>query len=319
MSPTETIESTTAGPETSVPLGGFGFTPILVWGNTGERVYETGVNRGVLYPCDNLGAYGTGVVWNGLTTVTESPQGATASPMYADNIKYLNLISVETFEATINAYTYPEEWAACDGSAVPSAGLHVGQQHRNMFGLSYCTQIGNDIDGSDHGYKLHLVWGAIAKPSQKAFATINDQPAAIDFSWDLTTTPVAVTGLKPTASMTIDTTKVDATKLTSLLTILYGSGGVAPRLPLPDEVIAIFVGSGLTSVDMGVLAKQPSYNSGTHVITLPTVTGVQWKINGVNKAAGAQPALTAGQVAIVKATAQSGYLITGDDTWTYDY
>ena len=210
----------------------------LVWDQIGDRIYETGVKMGVLYPQES-GAYPKGVAWNGLTAVTESPSGAEASPMYADDIKYLNLMSNEEFGATIEAYTYPPEFEACDGSASIATGVSIGQQSRKAFGLCYRTTVGNDTDGNDHGYKLHLIYGALAAPSEKAYATINDSPEAITFSWEVTTTPVDVTGFKPTASVTIDSTKVDAGKLKALEDILYGSESEEARLPLPDEIIEL--------------------------------------------------------------------------------
>jgi hypothetical protein len=213
--------------------------PTLVWDQTGERFYETGVRNGVLYPRDTTGAYPLGVAWNGLTAVTESPSGAEATPIYADDIKYLNLISAEEFGATIEAYTYPDEFAACDGSAEIEDGVFAGQQPRQAFGLAYKTVIGNDTDGDTHGYKLHLIYNAIAAPSEKAYATINDSPEAITFSWEVSTTPVVVTGFKPTASLTIDSTKADATNLASLEAQLFGANAQAPTLPLPDAVVAI--------------------------------------------------------------------------------
>jgi len=218
----------------------------LVWDQVGERLYETGVDHGVLYIPDATGDYNTGFAWNGLTTVTESPSGAEATPIYADNIKYLNLISAEEFGATIEAFTYPEEFAQCDGSAVPQPGISVGQQARSTFGLSYRTRVGNDLEGADLGYKLHLVYGAVAAPTEKAYATINDSPEAITFSWEISTTPVAVTGLKPTSVITIDSTVVDPTELAALEAILYGAVATEPSLPLPDEVIALFPG-GVTA------------------------------------------------------------------------
>lgn len=307
----------------------------LTWDNTGERLYETGVDHGVLYPRDSDGVYSLGVAWNGLTTITESPAGADATPTYADNIKYLNLISVETFDATINAYTYPDEWAACDGSEEPVSGVMVGQQSRQTFGLCYRTRIGNDIDGTDHGYKLHLVYGATAKPSQKAYASINDQPSAIDFGWDITTIPVAVTGLKPTASMTIDSTKVDAGNLADLELILYGTTGVDPRLPLPDEVITIMT-SGLTNVDLAAAGHYPTYNTGTHTVTYPaSFTGVtNWTqviqtidgsgnvtgtVSTTTKAAAATTVLSSGQRAVITPNVADGYTPVGDDEWVFDY
>lgn len=213
--------------------------PKLVWDKTGERYYETGVKQGVLYPIDSKGAYPKGVAWNGLTNVTESPSGAEATALYADDIKYLNLISTEEFGGTIEAYTYPDEFAECDGSASLAAGVYIGQQPRKTFGFSYRTTLGNDVDNNNYGYKLHLVYGALASPSEKAYATINDSPEAITFSWEFSTTPVNVTGFKPTACITIDSTKVDPQKLAALEAILYGGDEAEARLPLPDEVAQI--------------------------------------------------------------------------------
>lgn len=213
--------------------------PKLVWDKTGERYYETGVKQGVLYPIDNQGTYPKGVAWNGLTNVTESPSGAEATALYADDIKYLTLISTEEFGGTIEAYTYPDEFAECDGSASLATGVYIGQQPRKTFGLCYRTTVGNDVDNNNYGYKLHLVYGALASPSEKAYATINDSPEAITFSWEFSTTPVNVTGFKPTACITIDSTKVDAEKLTALEKILYGDDETEARLPLPDEVAQV--------------------------------------------------------------------------------
>lgn len=207
----------------------------LVWDQAGERLYETGVKYGVLYVQEGA-AYPKGVAWNGLTAVTESPSGAEATPLYADDTKYLNLMSAEEFGATIEAYTYPDEFMACDGSASLSEGVYIGQQARKAFGLCYRTTIGNDVVNNDYGYKLHLIYGALASPSEKAYATINDSPEAITFSWEVNTTPVNVTGHKPTACLTIDSTKVSPEKLTALEDILYGKEQAEPRLPLPDEI-----------------------------------------------------------------------------------
>ncbi len=211
----------------------------LVWDSTGERYYETGVKQGVLYPVDLSGKYSKGVAWNGLTAVTESPSGAEPNPLYADDIKYLNLTSAEEFGATIEAYTYPDEFAECDGSAEIADGVVIGQQKRKKFGLCYRTTLGNDVEGSDYGYKLHLIYGAMASPSEKGYATVNDSPEAITFSWEITTTPVSVPGFKPTASITIDSTKVDNNKLIALENILYGNETTEPKLPLPDEIISL--------------------------------------------------------------------------------
>jgi hypothetical protein len=210
----------------------------LVWDATGDRLYETGVDHGVLYIPDNTGVYALGVAWNGLTTVTESPAGAEANAQYADNIKYLNLLSAETFGGTIEAFTYPDEFGQCDGTAAPADGVLLGQQGRHVFGLCYRTRLGNDLEGVDHGYKLHLIYGALAAPSEKAYATINDSPAAIAFSWAISTTPVQVTGYKPTSLIVVDSTVVDPAKLSSLEDILYGASAAA-KLPLPDEVITL--------------------------------------------------------------------------------
>lgn len=224
----------------------------LVWDKTGEHYYETGVKNGVLYPMSASGTYPKGVAWNGLTAITESPSGAEATALYADDIKYLNLMSNEEFGATVEAYTYPDEFAECDGSASLTEGVYIGQQARKTFGLCYRTTLGNDSKGNDYGYKLHIIYGAMASPSEKAYSTINDSPDAITFSWELSTTPVAVANFKPTASLTIDSTKVEAQKLAALEEILYGkdgtgedhsTGAVDPRLPLPDEIANIMKGT----------------------------------------------------------------------------
>lgn len=223
----------------------------LVWDQTGERFYETGVDRGVLYPQVD-GLYPRGVAWNGLTGVTESPSGAEATAIYADNIKYLSLMSAEEFGATVEAYTYPDEFAECDGSASIATGVVIGQQARKTFGLCYRTILGNDVKSNDYGYKIHIIYGAMASPSEKGYATVNDSPEAITFSWEISTTPVSVAGFKPTACLTIDSTKADPTKLKALEDILYGkdpSGaelddGVEARLPLPDEIATLMKEAG---------------------------------------------------------------------------
>lgn len=225
----------------------------LVWDKTGERLYETGVDRGVLYPLSVEGTYTPGVAWNGLTGVTESPSGAESTALYADNIKYLNMLSAEEFGCTIEAYTYPDEFKQCDGSAELTAGVSIGQQSRKVFGFCYRTLLGNDVDGTDHGYKLHLIYGCQASPSEKGYATVNDSPEAITLSWEVTTTPVNVTGFKPTACITIDSTTADPTCLAKLEEILYGKDAgeepssepaVDPRLPLPDEVKTLMTKAG---------------------------------------------------------------------------
>lgn len=211
----------------------------IKWDETGKRLYETGLDQGVLFPMGADGNYAAGVAWNGLTAVSESPSGAEATPLYADNIKYLNMVSAEDFGCTIEAYTYPPEFEVCDGSAEIAPGVTVGQQSRKIFGLSYRTKIGNDVDGQDHGYKLHLVYGGLASPSEKNRQTVNDSPEAVTFSWEVTTTPVEVPGFKPAAHLTIDSTKTDAAKLKALEDLLYGTEAAESKLPLPTEVIAL--------------------------------------------------------------------------------
>lgn len=213
---------------------------ILTWDTTGTKRYEAGVDKGVLYIPDATGVYTAGYAWNGLTAVTEKPSGAEANAQYADNIKYLNLISAEDFACTIEAFTYPNEFAQCDGTASPKVGVAVGQQPRKPFGFSYRTKVGNDVAGLGLGYKLHLVYGCMASPAEKAYSTINDSPEALTFSWDVTTTPVNVAGLSPTAILTIDSTRVAAAQLTTLEQSLYGTASASPMLPTPDAVIALF-------------------------------------------------------------------------------
>ena len=214
----------------------------IVWDESGKRIYETGVRKGVLYLQDAQGAYTKGVAWNGLTAVTESPSGAEPTALYADDIKYLELFSAEEFGATIEAYTYPAEFEKCDGSASLGTGVTIGQQDRATFGLCYRTVLGNDVKGSEFGYKLHLIYGAKAKPSEKGYQTINDSPEAITFSWEISTTPVNVAGFKPTACVTIDSTKIEPEKLTQIETLLYGDTSAEAKLPLPDEIAGILKG-----------------------------------------------------------------------------
>lgn len=286
---------------------------MLTWDEVGEREYETGVDRGVLYQPDGAGAYGGGVPWNGLTTVTESPSGAESNPQFADNIKYLNLLSAEEFGGTIEAFTYPDEFGQNDGTVQPSNGVAVGQQARKPFGLCYRSLIGNDTDGTDHGYRLHLVYGAQASPSEKAYATINDSPEAIAFSWEFTTTPVAVTGLKPSALITIDSTEVAPAALAALEAILYADDA---RLPLPDEVIDIF-GGGVTAVDLDLAANQPTFNNATGVVTIPATAGVEYYVDGELAAPGAQPAIAIGETSDVTAEPQDGFTLNGDNDWSF--
>lgn len=212
---------------------------VLKWDEDGKRLYETGVDHGVLYPAASNGGYDKGVAWNGLTSVQESPSGAEATPLYADNIKYLNLLSVEEFGATVEAYTYPDEFEECDGSKELAKGVSVGQQARKKFGLCYRTKIGNDEDGNDHGYKLHIIYNCLAAPASKEYSSVNDSPEAITLSWELTTTPVNVPGGKPTATLTIDSTKVSPEDLKKIEDALYGTESEEPKLLLPAEVAAL--------------------------------------------------------------------------------
>ena len=215
----------------------------IEWDKTGEKIYETGVKKGVLYLPNETGEYVKGVAWNGLTAVTESPSGAESTPLYADDIKYVELFSAEEFGATLECYTYPDEFAECDGSAEVAPGVIIGQQNRKTFGLCYRTTLGNDVKGNEFGYKLHLIYGAKASPSEKSYSTINDSPEAITFSYEITTTPVNVTGHKPTACLTINSTKVEANKLQQLEAMLYGAESTEAKLPLPDEVINLLKSS----------------------------------------------------------------------------
>lgn len=287
----------------------------LLWDQVGERRYETGVDQGVLFIPTN-GVYTIGYAWNGLTTVTESPSGAEATPLYADNIKYLNLVSAEEFGCTIEAFTYPDQFAQCDGTAVPQPGVSVGQQSRKQFGLAYRTRVGNDVSGADLGYKIHLVYGATAAPSEKPYATINDTPEAVPFSWEVTTTPVSITGLKPTSILTIDSTKVTAPNLLALENAIYGTAGTDPRLPLPDEVVAMFTGSLTLATPVS-----PTFTSATGVITIPATTGVDYRrsdtnviVTGTTTIAG-----TTGATLIIYATPKPGYYFAGtsDDDWQF--
>lgn len=286
----------------------------LHWDGVGEKRYETGVDHGVLYIPNGSGVYDDGVAWNGLVSVTESPSGAEPNAQYADNLKYLNLTSAEEFGATLEAFTYPDEFNEFDGSASPVPGVRIGQQSRKSFGLSYRTKIGNDVEGDDLGYKLHLVYGATASPSEKAYSTVNDSPEPITFSWEIATVPVQVPGFKPTSIITIDSTEVDAGDLQDLEDFLYGTAGTDPSLPTPAALIAIF-GTGLTVVT----PTAPTYNSGTKVITIPAVTGVTYYINDVAKTAGAQPAITTDTV--VEARPNTGYRFPDvtDSDWFFEF
>lgn len=284
----------------------------LEWDQVGKRLYETGVDHGVLYIPLN-GVYSSGYAWNGLTAVTEAPSGAEPTPLYADNIKYLNVLSREDFMATVEAFTYPAQFEQCDGSASPQPGVSIAQQSRKTFGLSYRTRVGNDELYADFGYKLHLIYGALAAPSEKSYATINDSPEAITFSWELSTTEVAVTGYKPTSLLTIDSTKVAAAKLTVLENALYGTATVDPRLPLPNEVLGMFSGSNTVTA----APPSPTYNATTKALTIPVVTGVDYRIDNIIVTG----TLTITKDTLVTATPQVGYVFpaTADDDWFFAF
>lgn len=277
----------------------------LSWDDTGQRTFETGVSQGVLYQIDNTGAYVDGVAWNGLTTVTEKPAGADSNKQYADNIVYLNLLAAETFGGTIEAFTYPLEFEQNDGTAAPTPGVTVGQQPRKPFGFCFKSLKGNDTEGNSHGYKLHLIWNALAAPSEKAYATVNDSPAPIGFSWDVSTTPVnvgTVLGVPyaPTSQMTIDSTLVDPAKLATLESYLYGTVSDDPTLPSPAQVITIMASTLTTATPAA-----PTYSSSTDLITIPSTTGVLYYIDGVNVPAGDFGPITSNK--LVKAKPALGY------------
>jgi hypothetical protein len=279
------------------------------WDGTGNREYETGVDHGVLY-LPQGSTYSNGVPWNGLSTVTETPSGAESNPVYADNIKYLNLLSVEEFGGTIEAYTFPDEFEQFDGGVVFSGGVRIGQQNRPPFGLSYRTRVGNDVQGDDFGYKLHLVYGAQASPSERAYATVNDSPEAMALSWEFSTTPVPVTGHKPTSLVTIDSTKVDADDLAALELILYGSEGVNPRLPLPDEVIALFSGTAVA-----VTPTTPTFANNT--ITIPNDADTVYYIDG-EVVTGDVPVTPGDTVFVTAQPAPGNYFSDGvDNDWSF--
>lgn len=257
----------------------------IVWDKTGERFYETGVDHAVLYPISAAGLYNKGVPWNGITAINESPSGAEPNNLYADNIKYLVLVGAEDFGLTIEAYTYPDEWEECDGSAEIAPGVIAGQQNRKVFGLSYRTKLGNDVDGQDHGYKLHLVYGGLASPSERGYQTVNDSPEPINPSWEVTTTPVDVPGFKPTARLIITSTKADPAKLAALEEILYGSDTAEPRLPLPEEVIellksAVTVVTSAESADATLLGKKVSDLQSNVVVGENSISGSLKHVTG---------------------------------------
>lgn len=251
---------------------------VLEWDKVGERRYENGVDHGVLYIPDNVGAYLNGYAWNGLVSVTESPTGAEPNKQYADNIPYVTLTSAEEFGGTIEAFTYPDEFGQCDGTLEPEPGLYIGQQPRKSFGLVYRTRIGNDLN-EQAGYKLHLIYGAKAAPSEKANTTVNDSPEAMTFSWELTTTPVGLPGYSPTAQLTLDSTKVDPAILADIEEILFGSVSSDPELPDPATILGMLAGTLTTTA----LPTAPTFNSGTNTITFPSVTGVRYTVDGVTR------------------------------------
>lgn len=286
----------------------------LTWDDVGERFFETGVDHGVLY-IPTAGVYDQGVAWNGLTGVTETPSGAEPTALYADNEKYLNLISLEELGGTITAYTYPDEFAVCDGTAEPTPGVFVGQQARSTFGLSYRTRVGNDEEGDALGYKLHLLYGATAKPSERAYATVNDSPAAIEFSWEISTTPVAVTGRRPTSLLTVDSRTVSAGALSALEDLLYGTVGTDPSLPLPDDVITLIGGTALaTNVTVAGAADSVTIGGTTtnYKFTVEAWDGDSYGVvvggNKVSEAA-AEALTLANGIHRVTLSAASGYYI----------
>ena len=290
----------------------------IAWDKSGDRFYETGTDHGVLYLRGPGGVYDRGVAWNGLTAVTEAPSGAEANPFYADNMKYLNIMSPEEYGFTIEAFYSPVEFDRCDGSLSPQVGLSVGQQRRESFGFSFRSKIGNDVDGDDFGYKIHLTWNALAAPSERSYATVNESPEPITLSWEATTTPVEVgtiggVNYRPVASITIDSTKVDATKLADFEAILYGTAGTEPRLPSPAEVIEHFTAGASSDVN----PDTPTFVEGTGVITIPTVVGVEYRVNG--EAVTGTVVVPTGQSRIVKAVPKAGYRFPEgtDDDWKF--
>ena len=291
----------------------------LAWDPVGSRLYETGVDRGVLYIPDVLGAYVNGVAWNGLTTITETPSGASPTAQYADNIKYLNMISAETFDAQIDAFTYPDEFSQFDGIQTPTGatGIQVAQQSRKTFGLCYRTKLGNDIAGDDYAYKIHIIYGCTAAPSQKAYTTINDAPAAMPFSWAISTSPVAVNNLKPTALLTIDSSKVTAASLAALELILYGSVGVNPALPTPDAIVTLFSGT-ITTV---ALLNPPTFVPTTGVITVVATAGITYynSTTGLPLVTGANPAIPSLSTVVVRGRPNAGFIIAAgaDDDFSF--
>lgn len=285
----------------------------IKWHELGEKLYETGVHKGVLFPTTDEGKYGEGVAWNGLTAVNESPSGAESNKQYADNVVYLNLQSNEEFAFTIEAFTYPDEFEQCDGTASPVPGLSIAQQPRRTFGFSYTNLVGNDVKGSDYGRKVHLVWGAQASPSEKSRATVNETPEATPFSWESQTTPVNVPGHKPTSHITLDSTKLPAAQMAALEAIIYGTAGEDARMPTPGEVIAIFEAASVVEAN----PVAPAYDSATNTLTIPTVTGVVYTIEGEEVPAGP---MVLEEDTLVRALAKPGYRFpaVSDPDWVFE-
>jgi len=283
----------------------------LTWDNVGEKIFEAGVEKGVLYKQNAQGVYNTGFAWNGLVSVNESPSGAEANKQYANNKVYANITSAEEFSGSLEAFTYPIQFAECDGYAELTPGVTIGQQRRVPFGLAYKTKIGNDIAELDLGYKLHLVYGAKAAPSERNYTTINESPEAMTMSWELTTEPVEVAGKRPTATLIIDSTKVSASKLLDLENILYGTAGTDPRLPLPAEVASI-IGTNLT---VTAQPTQPSYNATTDQITIPSITGVDYYIDGIKRTAGTLVTITANTLVTAQPAAGYKFPVPSDNDW----
>lgn len=281
----------------------------LAWDKTGERRYETGVSKGVLYVQSNVGTYPTGIPWNGLTAVTESPSGAESNKQYADNQVYVNLLSAEEFGGTIEAFTYPDEFEQCDGTAEVVPGVKIGQQSRKPFGFCYETLIGTDTEGTDAGKKIHIVWNALAAPSEKAYATVNDSPEAMTLSWEISTTPTAIAGYKPVATMTIDSTKISAGKLKKIEDALYGTDVEVAHLPLPDEIVALLSG------DDEITPQAPTQSGNT--LTIPNQPGVIYSIDGTPVTG----TYTLTENETVTATADDGYTFPGGATtsWPFTY
>lgn len=287
----------------------------LAWDKIGEKIFEAGVEKGVLYKQNTQGVYNIGFAWNGLVSVNESPSGAEANKQYANNKVYANITSAEEFSGSLEAFTYPQEFAECDGYAELTDGVSIGQQRRVPFGLAYKTKIGNDIAELDLGYKLHLIYGAKAAPSERNYTTINESPEAMTMSWELSTEPVEVAGKRPTATLVIDSTKVSAAKLADLENILYGTAGTDPRLPLPAEVASV-LGTTLT---VTAQPAAPAYNATTKVITIPTVTGVEYYIDGVKKANGSTVTITKDTIVTAQPAATYKFPAVSDDDWFFAF